>query len=235
MTLCRVDHLTPVPLLAFAMDPLSDHHPDLAKILWDEAQSVQALQLREVHHRMRNSLHLIACTLVLQSRQSGNAETSHALDIAARRIDSVARVHEHLYDGGPGTGQPARTYVSSLLRALQGALLEPENSRTLCLAPGEAFSLDSDALLSVGSIVTELVTNAVKYGAGQVCVALMQSAGRIEVLVEDEGKGFPPDFDPARDAGFGLRLVHHLCISSGGALTINTKTERGGVKAVLIH
>ncbi|PLZ02697.1 hypothetical protein CY652_09175 [Burkholderia sp. WAC0059] len=222
-------------LLSFAMNPPSDHRPDFAKIPQDEAQSVQALQLREVHHRMRNSLHLIACTLQLQSRQSGNAETRHALDIAARRIDSVARVHEHLYGNGLRTGQLARTYVSSLLQDLQGALLDPASPRTLCLAPGEAFSLDSDALLSLGSIVTELVTNAVKYSAGRVRVALAWGAGRVEILVEDEGSGFPPGFDPARDAGFGLRLVHHLCTASGGTLTIDTKAGHGSAKAVLVH
>lgn len=222
------------------MKPVSDPGPDSRKDsqqedAQQEISSVQALQIRELHHRMRNSLHLIACALQLQSRQSGNAETKHALDIAARRINSVARIHEHLYGNGQRDDQPARDYLSSLLRDLHHALLGPGSARMLRLAPGAAFALDSETLASLGSIVAELVTNAVKYGNGNIDVTLAWHTGRVEVVVEDEGLGFPPGFDPARDAGFGLRLAHHLCSVSGGALTVDMDAGHGSIKAVLVQ
>lgn len=217
------------------MNPRSDHQLDFRKDAQQEMPSVLALQIQELHHRMRNSLHLIACTLQLQARQSGNAETTHALDIAARRINSVARIHEHLYSNGPRGGQAARDYLSSLLQDLQHALLGPGAARTLCLAPGEAFVLDGDTLMALGSIVTELVTNAVKYSAGQVNVALVWHRGRVEVVVEDEGRGFPANFDLEHDAGFGLRLAHRLCAASGGTLSIERSAGHGSLKAVLLY
>lgn len=184
---------------------------------------------------MRNSLHLIACALQLQSRQSDNAETRYALDAAARRIGSVARIHEHLYGSGLRGGEPARDYLASLLRDLRGALLDPGSTRTLRLADGEAFMLDRETLMSLGSIVAELVTNAVKYSSGDVDVTLAWRTGRVEVVVEDEGSGFPAGFDPAHDAGFGLRLVHHLCTASRGTLEIGTNAGHGRVKAALFR
>lgn len=183
---------------------------------------------------MRNSLHLIACTLQLQSRQADHAQTRHALDTAARRIDSVARIHEHLYGNGTHGGQPARDYLASLLQDLHDALLGPDNTRRLELTSGPAFALDSDMLVSLGSVVAELVTNAIKYSPGHVRVALAWQAGRIEILVEDEGRGFPPGFDPVRDAGFGLRLVHRLSTASGGTLTVDTQAGHGSVKVALV-
>ncbi|QBR03596.1 sensor histidine kinase [Paraburkholderia pallida] len=218
----------------FAMKPVSDSPADSRKDSPQEISSIQALQIRELHHRTRNSLHLIACTLQLQSRQSSNAEARHALDVAARRINSVARIHEHLYDNGQCDYQPARDYLSSLLQDLHHALLGPGSARMLCLAPGEAFVLDSDTLVSLGSIVAELVTNAVKYSRGNVNVTLAWQTGQLEVVVDDEGSGFPAGFDPARDAGFGLRLAHHLCTGSGGTLTIDTSAGHGSIKAVLV-
>lgn len=216
------------------MNPLFHRRrPNAGAGLQHEKSTIQAVQTREIHHRMRNSLHLIACTLQLQARKSVHAEARQALEGAARRIDSIARVHEHLYGSGRRDGQPARDYLSSLLRDLQGALLAPDSTRKLLLAPGDVFALDDERLMSLGSIVTELVTNAVKYGTGHVLVALAWYDGRIEIRVEDEGHGFPVGFDVLRDAGFGLWLVHHLCAVSGGALAIDRSTGRASVKAVL--
>lgn len=217
------------------MKPLADKQPEYEDAPQPETPTVQALQIRELHHRMRNSLHLIACTLQLQSRQSGNAETRHALDAAARRIDSVARIHEHLYGNGLRGGQPAKDYLASLLSDLRGALLDPGSARALRLASSEVFVLDSEMLVSLGSIVVELVTNAVKCGTGDVEVALAWREGHVEVVVEEDGSGFPAGFDLARDAGFGLRLVQHLCAASGGNLTIGTNAGRASVKAVLVQ
>ncbi|MFP6562161.1 sensor histidine kinase [Paraburkholderia sp. B3] len=228
-----IAHRQRASFFPFAMKPLSAQDPDSGEAAQREVPSVQTLQIRELHHRMRNSLHLIACTLQLQSRQSSNAETRYALDTAARRIGSVARIHEHLYGSGLRGGEPARDYLASLLRDLRGALLDPGSLRTLRLAAGEAFVLDRETLISLGSIVAELVTNAVKYSTGDVDVTLAWHAGQVEVVVEDKGRGFPAGFDPVHDAGFGLRLAHHLCTASRGTLQIETNAGHGRVKAVL--
>lgn len=217
-----------------AMKPGLDPRPESRNEPPSDAPSIQTLQMQELHHRMRNSLHLIACTLQLQSRQADHAQTREALDTAARRIDSVARIHEHLYASSALGGQPARDYLASLLRDLHAALLGPDSTRRLELTSGPAFTLDSDMLVSLGSVVAELVTNAVKYSPGHVRVTLTACADRTEILVEDEGRGFPAGFDPVRDAGFGLRLIHRLSAASGGALTVDTQAGHGSVRVALV-
>ena len=71
-------------------------------------------------------------------------------------------------------------------------------------------------------MLTELVTNALKYGKGNVTVTFRQPPGGQAVLVvEDEGPGLPADFDPARSRGLGMRLVTGLLSGHGGSLQVD--------------
>ena len=75
--------------------------------------------------------------------------------------------------------------------------------------------LTADQVTPLGLIVSELVTNAVKYGQGQVVVGLSRVAAGLEVVVEDGGAGFPLSFDPARRTGLGMRLIAALAKGEG--------------------
>ncbi|MGH8778162.1 sensor histidine kinase [Paraburkholderia sp.] len=199
----------------------------------DDDTSMHVLQMREVHHRVRNSLNLISCTLQLQARQSGSEEVRRALTLAVERIDSLARIHGHLYGHDAPHERDAVPYLENLVRDLQAALLSPHDERRLELLSTEPFSVRDDALMSIGSIVTELVTNAIKYGTGDIAVSARRTPEQVTIVVEDGGRGFPADFDATVDAGFGLRLVNHLCARSAGAMTIDRAAGRGRVVACL--
>lgn len=199
----------------------------------DDEASMHVLQMREVHHRVRNSLNLISCTLQLQARQSDSEEVRRALTLAVERIDSLARIHGHLYGHDAPRERDVVPYLESLVRDLQAALLSPHDERCLELLSTEPFSVRDDALMSIGSIVTELVTNAIKYGSGDIAVSARRTPEQVVIVVEDGGRGFPTDFDQAADAGFGLRLVNHLCVRSAGSMTIEPAAGRGRVVARL--
>ena len=70
-------------------------------------------------------------------------------------------------------------------------------------------------------IVVELVTNALKYGEGTVRVTLRTSAGEVVLMVEDQGQALPPDFDPAKSRGLGMRVVTGLLRKGRGSLEID--------------
>ena len=195
--------------------------------------ALHVLQMREVHHRVRNSLNLISCTLQLQARQSDSEEVRRALAIAVDRIDSLARIHGHLYGHDQQRTRDAFPYLENLARDLHDALLSPHDARRIELLPSEPFTVSDDEMMSLGSIVTELVTNAIKYGTGDIAVSVRRTPEYVSIVVENEGRGFPSTFNRTIDAGFGLRLVNHLCTRSGGEMTIEPSPTRGRVVARL--
>ncbi|MFL9874954.1 sensor histidine kinase [Paraburkholderia megapolitana] len=193
--------------------------------------TLHVLQMREVHHRVRNSLNLISCTLQLQARQSDSEEVRRALSIAVERIDSLARIHGHLYGHDQQRTRDALPYLENLVRDLHDALLSPLDARRIELLPSERFTVSDDEMMSLGSIVTELVTNAIKYGTGDIAVGVQRTPAYVSIVVENEGRGFPSTFNRATDAGFGLRLVNHLCTRSGGEMAIEPSPTSGRVVA----
>lgn len=212
-------------------DARADAHMENVSLLRDDEDVWSRLQLREIHHRIRNSLNLICCTLQVQGLRSGNPDTRQVLSMAADRINSLARV-QGLLDGDGGR-RPAELdrYVVNLLRDLKVMLLDPVDGRSVRLIRADAIRLQEDDLALLGSIVTELATNAVKYGAGDITISVHRSDSSLEITVEDEGEGFPPGFDFASNGGLGLRLVRQLCLGTAGAVFIDRAATHGRVVA----
>lgn len=166
------------------------------------------LLMREVHHRVTNSLQLVRTMLGLQARNATD-EARIQLDAAAARIMSIAAVHRRLYQGGSVAEGDAAEYLSSLLDDIREMLLDGADDRAIVLE-AEPMMLPADNLTPLGLVVSELVTNAVKYGAGQIKVKVAQLGAELQVVVEDEGQGFAPDAVPGKRTGLGMRLIASL-------------------------
>ena len=187
------------------------------------------LMLREVNHRVKNSLQLVSSLLRLESRQIADPVTRRHFDEACARVATIARVHERLYKtdkvGVVEFGQFLRDLCADLSHSAmieQGHHIEVQ---------ADTRELPTDKVIPLALIVNELVTNAVKYaypaGTHGVIRVQFRSApdGGFEVRVADEGVGLPPGFDPAATKSLGMRMVHALlgqvgaelsCVSDGG-------------------
>jgi PAS domain S-box-containing protein len=193
------------------------------KILRDQTerrQTEQALQqalaekdilIADVHHRVKNSLQMVQSLLALQSRLSADPEATAHLAESAARIRSIAAVHDQLSRSGAALEVAIDAYLETLIGDLQSAIAPAEEAgRTITLEADRAVWPAVD-VPPLGLVVTELVTNALKYGQGVVRVSFRQPpGGRASVIVEDEGPGLPADFDPERAGGLGLRLVNGM-------------------------
>lgn len=199
----------------------------------DDASTIHELRLRELHHRMRNGLHLLSSALQVQARRSGNEDVRRELGVAVSRIESLVRLHDHADRHEPDATPDASAYLSDLARHLQSALIDPRSDRVLAIVSHGAAPLGEEAATSLGSVLIELATNAVKYSAGNVHLDVEYGPGLVTVTVEDEGVGFPPEFALPADAGFGLRLVGRICEQHGGALAIDRSVAFGRVIAVM--
>lgn len=182
----------------------------LARVEYESAQEVMLrdkdLLMLEVHHRVKNSLQLVRTMLTLQSRGASD-ETRTQLDKAAGRIMSIAAVHHRLYDGGSVNEGDAGLYLRGLVDDMQALLDDASQVRSIALQV-EPMMLPADTLTPLGLIVTELVTNAIKYGDGAVTVQVSRVEQSLQVICEDGGAGFATGFR-AR-SGLGMRLITAL-------------------------
>lgn len=187
------------------------------------------LLMQEVHHRVRNSLHLVRTILGMQARTLTNPEARQQVEEAAGRIMTVAAVHKRLYEGGSVVAADARQYLRGLLDDMRGVLPNEADDRPLQLDM-EPFQLPADDVAPLGLITGELVTNAMKHGRGAIRVEVRRKADGLELAVSDEGPGFPADFDPAAAHGLGIRLVTALSKAPrGDAIRVDRSVPFGRI------
>jgi two-component sensor histidine kinase len=182
-------------------------------------------QIKEIHHRAKNNFVMASNLLNLQSMYVRQGDCRRALRDSGSRISTLAALHERLYRSDNPEGLDAAEYVESVVRALYGAYAPAENiSLTTDLEPME---LSPEILGPVGLIVTELVTNALKYAftpgyPGQIMVRFRRAGEAFELLVSDNGVGFPKDFELSASESMGLGLVWDLVYEMGGSVDLES-------------
>jgi two-component sensor histidine kinase len=167
--------------------------------------------------------------LSLQARATDHPDTKAALTAAASRIMTVADVHQHLYQGHSTAEIHVGRYVEDLAKDLATSLIGPESKRHIHARAADVV-WPSEKATTLGLIITELVTNAIKYGAGDVSITFsIGEDGDGELVVEDQGNGFPEDFSLGKGAGLGSRLVTSLIREEEGAISIDRSVPHGRV------
>jgi two-component sensor histidine kinase len=164
--------------------------------------------LREVNHRVGNSLQIIASLLHLQANSATQDDVKAALTNAMGRVAAVAQVHRRLYTSHDLKSVMLNQYLEALLEDLRRSAEGNRMSRlTLKTEPVE---IDPDRAVAIGIIVNELVMNAVKYaypdGAGPIHVELKALGDDLELAIADDGVGLNVKTDP-RSTGMGQRIV----------------------------
>jgi two-component sensor histidine kinase len=164
--------------------------------------------LREVNHRVGNSLQIIASLLHLQASSSAQDDVKAALTNAMGRVAAVAQVHRRLYTSHDLKSVLLNQYLEALLEDLRRSAEGNRMSRLTLKA--EPIEIDPDRAVAIGIIVNELVMNAVKYaypdGAGPIHVALDAHGDDLELSIADDGVGLEGSSDP-RSTGMGQRIV----------------------------
>jgi two-component sensor histidine kinase len=187
------------------------------------------LLMQEVHHRVKNSLQLVRGVLSLQARTTHEPEAKAALVAAAGRIMTVADVHQHLYQGASTAEIDLGRYVTDLAANLAASLIAPDSGRRVMVFADKTI-WPSEKVTTLGLIITELVTNAIKYGEGDVTISLtIADDGGGQLLVDDQGRGFPDGFDLAQGSGLGSKLVTSLIRAEEGSITIDRSVSFGRV------
>jgi two-component sensor histidine kinase len=182
----------------------------------------QRLLLREINHRVMNSLSLVASMLSLQARGSGEESVQRHLEEAASRVHTIARAHARLYKGSDLQTLDVSTYIREVCEDLPTTT----GHRVVVEAPA-GLSLSTDRAIPLALIVVELVTNALKYAYGEqggiVWVSLVREQEDLVVVVRDHGRGLPSGFAPERSKGLGMRIVLALARQVDAAIVVGTQ------------
>ena len=188
--------------------------------------------IREIHHRVKNNLQTVAALLRLQARRLNNPEGQEALNEAVRRVGSIAIVHEIL-------AQMPEEMVEfdDIADRVITMTAEVSLAHVLPQRTGSFGVLPAAVATPIAMVLTELLQNAVEHGfshkSGNVQVIVRRDPDRLEVVVADDGKGLPPDFDLEATGSLGLQIVRTLVVGElSGRLAIERR-KGGGTEVIL--
>jgi two-component sensor histidine kinase/CheY-like chemotaxis protein len=202
---------------AIEKDRLKREHEKAEREMREAKERAEVL-LHEVNHRVANSLALVAALVGMQARAITEPSVRTALGEIQGRISAIAGVHRRLYTSQDVRSVEISDYLASLLRDLEATLKEAGHTSTVRLQ-AEPTEVPTDKAVSIGVVVTELVTNAFKYAypsdkGGEIRVLLRRNAGKISLSVEDDGVGWNGE-GPAKGTGVGSRIVNAMARGLG--------------------
>lgn len=181
---------------------------DSNKIL--EKMSLQKkILLQEIHHRVKNNLTLLKGLFFLHSKSSENSDLKKLLKECELRIDSMALIHQSLYENSESDQVDLTQFIDNLFASLKSTFKSAD-----CKIEIKANIQNIDIKLSkgiyLGLILNELATNSYKYAfqnqkEGFINLMINKAANKIEIIYQDSGIGIE-NFDQQKQ-GFGLKLI----------------------------
>jgi two-component sensor histidine kinase len=186
--------------------------------------------LAEVNHRVANSLALVAALIRMQVSSSPEPAVKAALSETQARITAIAGMHRSLYTSDDVRIVEMNRYLSTLVSELAGTL-EKTGLKSGIVTHFDHLDIPSDRAVSVGMILTELLTNAIKYAypmgeGGEIRVTFRRTMdGNAILVVEDDGIGFDDNAAPS-GTGLGSRIVSSMAKTIGDGISYVTR-DRG--------
>ena len=184
----------------------------------EAALEAKTLLLHEVDHRVKNNLTMIGALLRLQSRQLDNPEMSAKLEVMMERIDALATVHRRLYQSTDVTRFDLSAFAQTMAADVIGSSGRTDIRLIAELVPIE---VPSDHASSLGLILNEMLTNAIKHGlndgrGGTIKLTARRSDDEAVIAIEDDGHGIVLD---KASGGLGRTLMTRLSKQAGAKVS----------------
>ena len=181
--------------------------------------------LKEIHHRVKNNLQVIASLLSLQSHHIKDKESLEIFKESQNRVRSMALIHEKLYTSEDFSHIDIASYIQDLTASLFSTYTV-SNAIKVTIAITDIF-LTITTAIPCGLIINELVTNALKHAFpqerdGTITVSMTPSTKESLILtVSDTGIGFPEGIDFRNTTTLGMQLVISLVEQLDGTITLD--------------
>jgi PAS domain S-box-containing protein len=208
---------------------LVEYARDVTKLVNERDATLRELEekstlLREIHHRVKNNMSILASLVSLKSRKVRDSEGHGAMREVQSLITSLQRLYDQLYDSDVYGGSPVQSYVQNLIADIGGIYSAGHVAVQTDVAE---VVLPPEDVVRLGILVNELVANAVKYafpdkrtGTVHIRLYLIDDA-RIELEVSDDGVGFHGGLSELRTKGSGIAIVEALVEQLGGVLRVD--------------
>jgi len=187
--------------------------------------------LREIHHRVKNNLQIISSLINLQSNYLEDEKTSETFKEIQNRVKSIALLHEKLYQSNDLSKINLADYIPQIALDLYKSYgVGPDIKLDIDI---EDVLLDINKALPCGLIINELLTNSIKHAFSKertlsdkndkIRINLQQKENIYQLIVSDNGMGYPDDLDINKTKTLGLSLVNGLKDQLNGQIELKNK------------
>ncbi len=202
----------------------ANQHLGAANRVIQQAVEEKGVLLQELHHRVKNNLQMISSLLGWQSDIMPDPQLAVVLAGNQARIQSMAMVHECLYQADNLAQVRIDAYLTELLTSLHSSLASPQKDITLS-TDLEPVLMDTKEAAYFGLLVNELVTNAYKHAFGQqstgkLHVSLVRKDAGFQLSVSDDGTGLPTAGFSSKSKSIGISLVQFMVKQLKATLTV---------------
>jgi PAS domain S-box-containing protein len=181
--------------------------------------------LREIHHRVKNNLQIIASLLNLQSRYVKDEATLISIRESQNRVKAMALVHEKLYQSTNLSKIDFDDYVRYLGKNLL-SFFDMKGKGITFTTEIRDISLDINTAIPLGLIINELISNSLKHAfpkgkTGKISIAVSRNNHILSIVMKDNGSGIAEGFDWKNATSLGLRLVISLVEQLQGSIELD--------------
>jgi len=212
---------------------IANRTTDLQKALTDRERL-----LTEIHHRVKNNLHVINGLLQLQKDELADPFSKAAFAEGQSRIESIALIHQNLYQNEALGSIEFCSFIHNLSSKVANLYDNPTNPVAYAIKKGELF-IDVDTAVPLGLIVNELLTNSYKHfdsrkkGKTIAIEVTLLAPGQYELIFRDNGGGLPKHVDFETDKTLGLKLIKGLAKQLSGKVIYHF--DKGSVFTVFFQ
>lgn len=168
--------------------------------------------LAEIHHRVKNNLAVISSFLQLEEFKTENPEVQRSLFSNYMRVNTMALIHEQLYQETDFTAVIFDQYIHNLIRETREKRADKFGHITLNYS-ADYVLLNINQALPCALILNELISNAYEYAfvdrdSGLIQITLTQADDEVRLVIEDDGVGLPKDFVFEQSPTLGATLMY---------------------------
>lgn len=202
--------------LSSALSRMSDKIHDLV--------DQKGFLLRELQHRVMNSLALLSSVLEMQKRYVRNPTAREHLSRARDRVVAMGTVYRYLYQANASDHIEFSSFLKLICEESQNAYAGAH--KPTISVEVQPLQLSSSHAISLAMLTHELITNALKHAypegePGPIHVSLKRVRDAIELRVADEGRGLPEDFQIGQSDSLGMKVIASTATQLGGKLEVN--------------
>jgi two-component sensor histidine kinase len=207
---------------------------DQNQIQLDLEHERNAVLLKELHHRVKNNLQVIYSLLNLQKRRTKNKESIDLILALQHRIQTIALVHNNLFQSDDIEYVALESYVRTLVMHLHQMYMQEETQLVdVQFVMHDSIQLRFERIGILGLIINEIVSNAFKYAfdgveKGVLRVEIVLVSQQIEVMIQDNGGGSVEEIN--QKSNLGMRLIRILSEQLGAHYDLQ---QKGGIKHLI--